>query len=53
MNVYWKAVWVLAYLITAYFTFTDNMVAAMYLMAGTMLLESIVSLFETIRQKTR
>ena len=43
-NLFWEIVWVIAYAITAYFTFTGNMMLGMYWMAGTMFAESVVSL---------
>ncbi|RVU71116.1 MULTISPECIES: hypothetical protein [Lactobacillus] len=43
-NLFWKIVWVVVYAITAYFTFTGNMMMGMYWMAAGMLGESIVSL---------
>ncbi|WP_260264312.1 hypothetical protein [Lactobacillus crispatus] len=43
-NLFWKIIWVIVYAITAYFTFTDKMMMAMYWMAGGMLAESVVSL---------
>lgn len=43
-NLFWKIVWVLVYALTAYYTFTGNMMMAMYFMAGGMLAEAIVSL---------
>lgn len=43
-NLFWKIVWVIVYAVTAYYTFTGNMMMGMYWMAGGMLGEAIVSL---------
>lgn len=43
-NLFWKAIWVTCYLITAIFTFSGKMMTAMYWMAGTMLTEAVVSI---------
>ncbi|WP_295731524.1 hypothetical protein [uncultured Limosilactobacillus sp.] len=51
MNNFWKVIWVIAYLITAYYTFTGKMMVAMDWMAGTMLCESIVGLVLSITNK--
>ena len=42
--------WVGAYAITAYFTFTGNMMMGMYWMAGTMLCEAVVGLVMNLRK---
>lgn len=43
-SLFWKIVWVFVYGITAYVTFTGNVMLGMDWMAGAMLCESIVSL---------
>lgn len=43
-NLFWKIVWVIVWAITAYFTFTGNMMLGMYWMAGGMLAEAVVGL---------
>ena len=42
-SIFLKILWLICYLITAYFTFSGKMMPAMYWMAGTMLAEAIVS----------
>lgn len=43
-NLFFKILWVVVYAITAYFTFTGNMMMAMYWMAGGMLAQAVVDL---------
>ncbi|RMC49748.1 hypothetical protein [Lactobacillus sp. ESL0228] len=43
-NLFFKIVWVIVYGITAYFTFTDKMMMAMYWMAGGMFAQAVVDL---------
>ncbi|KRM78163.1 hypothetical protein FC35_GL000528 [Limosilactobacillus coleohominis DSM 14060] len=50
MNTFWRLLWVVAYAITAYFTFTGNMMMGMYWMAGTMLCEAVVGLIMGLRK---
>jgi len=42
-SIFLKILWLICYLITAYFTFSGKMMPAMDWMAGTMLAEAIVS----------
>lgn len=43
-NLFFKILWVIVYGITAYFTFTDKMMMAMYWMAGGMFAQALVDL---------
>ncbi|WP_338199328.1 hypothetical protein [Lactobacillus rizhaonensis] len=43
-NLFFKVLWVVVYAITAYFTFTGNMMMGMYWMAGGMLAQAVVDL---------
>ncbi|QGV04419.1 hypothetical protein [Lactobacillus acetotolerans] len=43
-NVYMEILWVIIYAITAYFSFTGQMMPAMYWMSGGMLAEAVVDL---------
>lgn len=49
----WKILWLICYLITAYFTFTGKMMVAMYWMTGTMLAEAFVSFISNFIGKIR
>ncbi|WP_200804220.1 hypothetical protein [Limosilactobacillus caccae] len=48
-----KFVWLAAYLITAFFTFTNQMMLAMDWMAGTMLAEAAYSAGTSLWQKKK
>lgn len=43
-NLFWKIVWVVVWAITAFYTFSGNMMMGMYWMAGGMFAEAVVSL---------
>lgn len=43
-NLFFKVLWVVVYAITAYFTFTGNMMMGMYWMSGGMLAQAVVDL---------
>lgn len=43
-NLFFKVLWVIVYAITAYFTFTGNMMMGMYWMAGGMLAQAVADL---------
>ncbi|MCX8720811.1 MULTISPECIES: hypothetical protein [unclassified Lactobacillus] len=43
-NIYFKILWVIVYGITAYYTFTGNMMMGMYWMAGGMFAQAVVDL---------
>ena len=43
-NPFLKVLWVILYALTFYYTFTNQMMIAMYFMAGTMFAQSIVDL---------
>ncbi|CCK86116.1 Putative uncharacterized protein [Lactobacillus equicursoris DSM 19284 = JCM 14600 = CIP 110162] len=50
-NLFLKVLWVILYALTFYYTFTNQMMIAMYFMAGTMFAQSIVDLVYYFIQK--
>ena len=44
-KLFWKMVWVACYIVATYFAFSQKMNAAIYWIAGTLLAQSIISLF--------